>query len=198
MFSTPAHKQVDPSKLPAQRVNQVGASLAWNGPDANRLNANGVAAASAACAANRDGAERGRTDVGVVSCVEVPPAAPDADAADSWHAAAQATVDAVNASTSLAANVAKAQKATRDHANDHLAGPRPLHVIAAEICADWKKVNYAAKPYLFAMRELNGARDAYGSDSAQSVIAYFLSNARSWTGPVAKRVKAELKAMLPR
>jgi hypothetical protein len=35
-----------------------------------------------------------------------------------------------------------------------------------------------------------------GFDSARSVVLYFLSNASSWRGDVAKRVKAELKAHL--
>lgn len=76
---------------------------------------------------------------------------------------------------------------------------RPLSVIAAEIAADWapkgKGINYAAKPYLEAMFSLNSINENYFCDSGKSVVLYFLCNARSWTGPVAKRVKAELKAM---
>lgn len=55
------------------------------------------------------------------------------------------------------------------------------------------KVNYAAKPYLSAMRSLDSANDAYGADSGQEIIARFLANAGSWRGPVAKQIKAELK-----
>ena len=33
----------------------------------------------------------------------------------------------------------------------------------------------------------------YGLDSGRSIVQYFLSNAQSWRGPVAKAVKAELK-----
>ena len=73
---------------------------------------------------------------------------------------------------------------------------RPLSVIAREIRADWRPVYYAAAPYLGAMLDLVDLKDGYGSDSAQSVVLYFLSNASSWRGPVAKRVKAELKDML--
>lgn len=72
---------------------------------------------------------------------------------------------------------------------------RPLHVIAREIYKDWKKVNFAAKPYLDAMSSLDKITDDYMYDSAQSVVLYFLSNASSWRGETAKRVKAELKAM---
>ena len=73
---------------------------------------------------------------------------------------------------------------------------RPLHVIAREIVGDWQKVNYAAKPYLDAMGELSGITDNYYCDSGSSVVAYFLANAGSWRGDVARRVKKELKGML--
>lgn len=74
---------------------------------------------------------------------------------------------------------------------------RALSEIAAEIRSDWGgNVNFAAKPYLDAMRSLNSMSDMYGADSAKNIVAYFLSNASSWRGETAKRVKAELKAML--
>ena len=73
---------------------------------------------------------------------------------------------------------------------------RSLSIIAHEIYFDWKKVNYGAKPYLEAMRELETIDDAYMSDSGRSIVRYFLSNASTWRGEIAKRVKAELKAML--
>jgi hypothetical protein len=73
---------------------------------------------------------------------------------------------------------------------------RPLHVIAKEIKKDWKNVNYAAEPYLSAMFSLDSIKDRYGFDSGKSVVAYFLSNASSWKGETAKRIKAELKGML--
>jgi hypothetical protein len=73
---------------------------------------------------------------------------------------------------------------------------RPLSTIASEIYRDWKKVNFAAKPYLEAMMSLNSIDDDYMFDSARSVVAYFLSNASTWKGPKAKEIKKELKAML--
>lgn len=85
------------------------------------------------------------------------------------------------------------------HVSDTLAkqnAARPIHAIAREIYATWEKPNYAAVPYLSAMRSLTSMADKYGDDSAQSVVAYFLSNATTWRGPDAKRIKAELKAML--
>jgi hypothetical protein len=75
--------------------------------------------------------------------------------------------------------------------------PRPLHEIADEIKRDWgKAVNYAAKPYLSAMGNLDKITDTYGMDSARSIVNYFLGNATSWRGDTARRVKAELKAMV--
>ena len=75
-------------------------------------------------------------------------------------------------------------------------GPRPIHEIADEIRRDWKKVNYAAAPYLDAMGSLSDMSDNYYQDSGSGVVAYFLSNAGSWRGDTARKVKKELKAML--
>ena len=72
---------------------------------------------------------------------------------------------------------------------------RPLYEIEAEIRKDWRPVNYAAAPYLDAMAELNAISDRYYEDSGRSVVAYFLSNAASWRGDTARRIKAELKAL---
>ena len=73
---------------------------------------------------------------------------------------------------------------------------RPISVIAAEISASWKNVNYAAIPYLSAMRSLNTANDRYGYDDAKGIVLYFLSNAAAWRGDDARRIKAELKALV--
>jgi hypothetical protein len=74
---------------------------------------------------------------------------------------------------------------------------RPLYVIALEVQNDWGvKVNYAAKPYLEALGGLDSISDTYGYDSASSMVRYFLANAGTWRGDVARRVKAELKGML--
>lgn len=72
---------------------------------------------------------------------------------------------------------------------------RSLSEIASEIRKDWKNVYFGAVPYLNAMATLNKISDKYGMDSGQSIVLYFLSNASSWRGDIAKRVKAELKAM---
>lgn len=73
---------------------------------------------------------------------------------------------------------------------------RSLNVIAREINADWKKVYFGAVPYLNAMYSLDKITDKYGMDSADSIVRYFLSNATSWRGETAKRVKLELNKML--
>lgn len=73
--------------------------------------------------------------------------------------------------------------------------PRPLNAIAEEIIRDWKKPYFAAVPYMQAMRTLVTINDAYGADSARGIVLYFLSNAQTWRGEVAKRIKAELKIL---
>jgi hypothetical protein len=72
---------------------------------------------------------------------------------------------------------------------------RPLYEIAQEIRQDWKNVYFGALPYLQAMETLNSIDDKYLFDSAKSIVLYFLSNAGTWRGETAKRIKAELKAM---
>lgn len=74
--------------------------------------------------------------------------------------------------------------------------PRPISSIAAEISRSWANVNYAARPYLDAMHSLNSIHDTYFADSAMSVVLYFLSNANSWRGPEARRIKAELNNLI--
>ena len=73
---------------------------------------------------------------------------------------------------------------------------RPLYTIAREIRKDWKNVSPYAAPYLQAMSYLNSVDDHYFLDSGRSVVSYFLANAGSWRGETAKKIKAELKAMV--
>lgn len=73
---------------------------------------------------------------------------------------------------------------------------RPLSTIAQEISTLWPKPYFGAVPYLRAMRSLGSITEDYGADSAASVVRYFLSNATSWRGEDAKRIKSELRAML--
>lgn len=74
--------------------------------------------------------------------------------------------------------------------------PRFLFTIAHEIKADWKKMAPYAKPYVDAMLRVNKITDKYGADNAREIVAYFLSNAGTWRGETAKRIKAELRALL--
>jgi hypothetical protein len=73
--------------------------------------------------------------------------------------------------------------------------PRPLSEIAREIRKNWSPVYFGAVPYLDAMSTLNSISEDYFCDSAVSIVLYFLANAQTWRGPVARRIKAELKAM---
>lgn len=74
---------------------------------------------------------------------------------------------------------------------------RKLYQIAKDIRADWtKRHSSPAYPYLCAMAELDSLSDMYGADSAKSVVLYFLANASTWRGETARRIKAELNAML--
>lgn len=76
--------------------------------------------------------------------------------------------------------------------------PRALSDIAYEIRRLWPKPYFGAVPYLAALCSLDTIHDNYGCDGADSIVRYFLSNATTWRGPDARRLKAELKAMLPR
>lgn len=71
-----------------------------------------------------------------------------------------------------------------------------ISTIAREISREWKNVNYAAKPYLEAMRSLDSASDSYGYDSAESIVSYFLCNAGGYRGDTVKAHKAALKAIV--
>lgn len=72
---------------------------------------------------------------------------------------------------------------------------RPIFEIAREIEKVWPNVNYAARPYLDAMHNLTEITDDYGFDSGKSMVLYFLSNAQSFRGDDARRIKAELKSL---
>ena len=65
-----------------------------------------------------------------------------------------------------------------------------------DIKRDWRKVNYAAVPYLQAMRYLGSINDNYGLDPGYEIISRFLCNASTWRGPVARKIKVELNQML--
>ena len=73
---------------------------------------------------------------------------------------------------------------------------RPLYEIAEDIRKDWKNVYFGALPYLEVMHSLKSIEDSYYQESARSIVNYFLANAQTWRGEVARAIKQELKAML--
>lgn len=73
---------------------------------------------------------------------------------------------------------------------------RKICDIAAEIVRDWKNPYFAARPYISAMEEMTDVDTFYGSDDPRSIILYFLNNAKTWKGETARRIKAELKALI--
>ena len=75
--------------------------------------------------------------------------------------------------------------------------PRPLHTIAREIRETWPRPYFGAVPYIQAMSALTSVTENYGADDADMIVRYFLVNARTWRGEDARRIKAELNALLP-
>jgi hypothetical protein len=74
---------------------------------------------------------------------------------------------------------------------------RPLKEIAAEIEGDWShKIDPAAKRYLDELHQLDRPRDRFHADSGIAVVVYFLASARKWHGPVARRIKLELREIV--
>jgi hypothetical protein len=77
---------------------------------------------------------------------------------------------------------------------------KTLCELAGICCRDWsakgKGIYFGAKPYLEAMECLGNISEPYGADSGKSIVAYFLANAQTWKGEVAKAVKAELNRRL--
>jgi len=73
---------------------------------------------------------------------------------------------------------------------------RPIYHIAHDIKKDWKNPYFGAVPYLDAMHSLVNITDDYGTDSGKSIVLYFLSNAQTWKGETARKIKAELKALI--
>lgn len=66
--------------------------------------------------------------------------------------------------------------------------------IFAEVRQDWKKPYFGAKPYMEALGQLENWNSRYYAEDARGLGLYFLANAGTWRGEVARRVKAEIKA----
>jgi hypothetical protein len=73
---------------------------------------------------------------------------------------------------------------------------RKISIIAMDIFNNWQKVNFAALPYLKAMLSINYVSDSYGYDNGKTIVLYFLSNASTYKGETAKRLKLELKNII--
>jgi hypothetical protein len=69
---------------------------------------------------------------------------------------------------------------------------RKIYKIAEEIRKHWNPINKAALPYLEAMETLKTINDCYFMESAESIISYFLNNASTWKGEIARNIKKEL------
>ena len=74
--------------------------------------------------------------------------------------------------------------------------PNTISAIAIIIRNNWKNIYFGAVPYLQAMFQLENINDMYGQDNARSIINYFLANAGSWRGEIARDVKKKLKDLL--
>ena len=73
---------------------------------------------------------------------------------------------------------------------------RQVNTIANEILSIWNKPYFGAIPYLNAMLNLHTINDMYMYDDGKSIVRYFLSNASTFKGDDAKRLKLELKSLL--
>jgi hypothetical protein len=76
------------------------------------------------------------------------------------------------------------------------AAPRELNVIAADIIRSWPKPYFGAVPYIQAMRTMKTMKDMYYADDAFYIVRYLLGNMQTFRGADARRLKAELKALV--
>lgn len=73
---------------------------------------------------------------------------------------------------------------------------RAIFEIAREIQRTWPSPYFGAVPYIEAMLQLVKITDNYGFDRGADIVRYFLANASTYRGEDARRIKAELKAIL--
>lgn len=73
---------------------------------------------------------------------------------------------------------------------------KTISEIGTIIRNDWENVYFGAVPYLNAMCTLYSIDDSYGLDSGRSIVTYFLGNANTWRGEIAREVKKELNKRL--
>lgn len=72
---------------------------------------------------------------------------------------------------------------------------RKIYSVANDILDNWKRPYFGALPYIRAMLTLTDLDDNYGHDDARTILVYFLANSRTWRGPDARRIKAEIKQL---
>lgn len=70
---------------------------------------------------------------------------------------------------------------------------RALHEIADEIVLSWPEPYFGAVPYIHVMRRLEKVTDLPGMDDGAEIVQRFLSNAKTWRGDTARRIKTELR-----
>ncbi len=73
---------------------------------------------------------------------------------------------------------------------------RELFVIARDIRKDWKNPSPHAIPYIDAMEHLRTVEDNFFFDSGKEIVLRFLSNASTWRGEIARKIKKELKSLV--
>lgn len=71
-----------------------------------------------------------------------------------------------------------------------------LSQIADVIFNDWRTMDPSALPYVEAMLNLEKVSDSFGGDDGESIILYFLTNAKYWKGETAQAVKKHLREIV--
>jgi hypothetical protein len=74
--------------------------------------------------------------------------------------------------------------------------PRKVREIAADIRATWKNIYFGAEPYVEAMEQFDSPDDTYICEKGSGILRRFLVNAARWRGEDARRIKAEINALL--
>ena len=64
--------------------------------------------------------------------------------------------------------------------------------LAQVILKDWTNMYFGAVPYVEAMGYVRKLSDPYGVEDGATQVIYFLGNANTWRGEVARQVKKEL------
>lgn len=76
---------------------------------------------------------------------------------------------------------------------------RPVYQIARDIMRDPtldRGSRVTAGPYLGAMLVMSSLTEMYGCERGEDIARYALNNLKTWRGPTARALKAELKEHL--